>query len=457
MRNVGRSVGKGAGLASIVLTTIAIVSAQTGPQDFARGVEIRTDTGGAIFRVVIPRDVYLVATQPGLDDLRVFNATGRPVPTSIRPVAPPAAGKDEWIGVPVFPLYTTADVGLGTAAQVKIDRRGAVVEVSGSAASETLTSYLVDASAIDATLGHLALEWQAPADASFLGHVRVEASDDLNRWRTLRSSAAIAQMRQGAFTISQGEIELPGVRAKYLRVWWPAELRAATVSTARVQPQRSTPVVEPQWESLAPAPIPGSPGSAAYDTGGLFPIERLDIEFADATDAASVAIRSRAAGSGDLRIRHRGLFYSLADSDIRLASKPAAIAPTVDRYWTIETERDGGWGGRLPRLKVGWYPQELLFVARGEGPYTLAYGSGRAGRDDAPVDAVLANLDAESRQRIRQATLGEPHDLAGSAALAAPRSWRREALWAILVAAVLMLGVFALRLFRESAAGNSAS
>ena len=445
-----------------VLTALTLVvasgtvAAQTGPRDFARGIEVRTDAGGAIFRVTLPRDVYLVATQPGLDDLRVFNASGTPVPTSVRQVAPAPPGTDEWVSVPVFPLSTRTATGLGTAAQVKIDRQGAIVEVSGNAASgETLLSYLVDASAVDQALGGIALDWQAPADASFLAHVRVEGSDDLNRWRTLQSSAAIAQMRQGSFTISQSAIDLSGARAKYLRVWWPMELRTATLVTARVRPQPGTPPVEPLWEFLTPMPVSGSPGVASYDTGGRFPVERIDVEFADATDAASITVRSRADSSDDLRARHSGLFYSLAESDTRLTSAPAAVARTVDRYWTIETERDGGWGGRPPRLKVGWYPQELLFVARGDGPYTLAYGSGHVGRDDAPIDAVLANLDEGSRQRIREATLGMPYDLGGEEVLAAPRSWRREVLWAVLIGAVLVLGVFAMRLFRESSAAGT--
>jgi hypothetical protein len=435
----------------MVMLVFTTVGAQTGPRDFARGIEVRTDGEGALFRVMLPRDVYLVTTQPGLDDLRVFNASGTPVPISIRQVAPPAPGKEELISVPVFPLYTRAAAGLGTAAQVKIDTQGAVVEVSGNAASgETLTSYLLDASALKESIDAVSLDWQAPADASFLGHVRVEGSDDLNRWRTLQSSAAIAQMRQGSFTISQRDIELSGARARYLRVWWPMELRRAALVAARVRPQRNAPVVEPRWEILTPMPISGSPGSVSYDAGGRFPVERVDLEFADATDAASVMISSRADSSDDLRVRHSGLFYSLAEADTRLTNTPAVVTRTVDRYWHVETERDGGWGGRPPRLKVGWYPQELLFVARGDGPYTLAYGSGRVRRDDGPIDAVLANLDEQSRQRIREATLGAPYDLGGKEVLTAPRSWRREILWAVLIGAVAVLGALALRLFRES-------
>ena len=437
--------------ALIVLLVTASMRAQTGPRDFARGIEVSTDAGGAIFRVMLPRDVYLTTRQPNLEDLRVFNASGTPVPTTIRRVASTSAVKEELVSVPIFPMYTKAAAGLGTSAQVRIDRQGAVVEVSGNrAAGEMLTSYLVDVSSVKEPLAGLQLDWQAREDAGFLGHVRVEGSDDLNQWRTLQPAVAVAQMRQGSFTITQRNIELSGARARYLRLWWPRELQAAGLTSVQVRPQRSAPSVEPRWEILTPAPVPGSPGDVSYDTGGHFPVERVDLEFADATDAAHVTVSSRADPSEELRTRHSGLFYTLTEATTRLASAPASISRTDERYWTVETARDGGWGGRPPRLKLGWYPQELLFVARGDGPYTLAYGSGRVSSADAPIDAVLANLRDGDQGRIRDATLGAPYDLGGAEMLAAPRSRRREVLWVVLVGAVLIFGGVALRLFRES-------
>jgi hypothetical protein len=46
-------------------------------------------------------------------------------------------------------------------------------------------------------------------------------------------------------------------------------------------------------------------------------------------------------------------------------------------------------------------------------------------------------------------TPGAPYDLGGAGVLEAPRSWRVVLLWGLLIAAVLTLGGFALRLFRE--------
>ena len=436
------------------LTMLLLVTrtswAQIGPRDFARGIDVSTQEAGAIFRVTLPRDVYATARQPNLDDLRVFNAAGMPVPITIRRAAPASAASDAQLGVPLFPMYTTPTSGGGTSAHVKLDRQGAVVEVTGSREQgETLSSYLVDVSGVKAPLAGLSLVWQAREDASFLGHVIVQGSDDLNVWRTVASPVAVAQLRHDAFTITQRELELSGARARYLRLLWPSELRDVVLTSVRVRTRGSAPVLEPNWAVLTPAPVPGSPGRAAYDAGARLPVERVDVEFADGTDAAYVTVSSRAGRTEEGQTRHTGLFYTLTEGGTRLTSAAARIAWTDDRYWTLETTRDGGWGGRLPRLKLGWHPQELLFMAQGAGPYTLAYGSGRAGPPDAPIDAVLDNLDEESRGRIREATLGEPYDLGGAEALNAPRSWRREVLWAVLVGAVLILGVFAMRLFRE--------
>ena len=154
--------------ALIVLLVTASMRAQTGPRDFARGIEVSTDAGGAIFRVMLPRDVYLTTRQPNLEDLRVFNASGTPVPTTIRRVASTSAVKEELVSVPIFPLYTKAAAGLGTSAQVRINRQGAVVEVSGNrAAGEMLTSYLVDVSSVKEPLAGLQLDWQARGERRF--------------------------------------------------------------------------------------------------------------------------------------------------------------------------------------------------------------------------------------------------------------------------------------------------
>jgi hypothetical protein len=153
-------------------------------------------------------------------------------------------------------------------------------------------------------------------------------------------------------------------------------------------------------------------------------------------------------------VRHRALFYSLREADTIIRSSPSRLAQTTDRYWSVQ-QSEGAWKpDRAPRLKVGWHPHELVFLAQGAAPYTLVYGAARVGAAGAPVDAVLDALDeADRARRIRIATLDTPRSLGGGDALKPAVPVRQIALWAVLIIAVAALAFAATRLFRDSTTG----
>jgi hypothetical protein len=430
----------------------AVLIAQ-GLNDFARGVEIRTDGPGSIFRVVLPEDVYRTVTRPDLSDLRVLNAASDRVPHTLREAPLLPATTVAPIDVHVFPLFQLP-AARGPLTQVVIGDGGAVLEVRRDGGkSQDVSAYLLDASGVDTPIDGISLGIDAPDKASFLARLDVQRSDDLSGWQTVVSGAAIARMEHTGYLLVQSEIELPSVRARYFRITWPKELSAVNLKAVRLRPVTITPAAEVRWTTISGQRASDSGGAVTYDSGARFPIEQIDIELADPTDAASITVKSRPDPSVDWRVLHVGLFYSLTEPEAKLRNSPAHIARTTNRYWMVETTRDGGWKqGRLPRLKVGWRPHELLFLAQGVGPYTLAYGSARVGPTDAPVDAVLASLDRdEQSSRTRPATLGAVRDLGGAEALRPVPPWRRLVLWAVLISAVLVLAVLALRAFRETA------
>jgi hypothetical protein len=284
----------------------------------------------------------------------------------------------------------------------------------------------------------------------------VQSSNDLDNWTTIVPSAAVAQLQRDAFTLTQSAIDLPaGVRPKYLRISWPRELAAVTLTTVKVLMPASQPGTPTHWKTLSADRV-DSAGLALYDTHGTFLVQYVDVEFADAADVASITVQSRASSTADWSFRHAGVFYTLQESDSRVQSGAVPILRTTDRYWRLETARSGGWTrSGTPRLKIGWHPHEIVFVARGPAPYTLVYGSARVAADDAPVDALLASLNgAEIEGRVREATLGEPHTFAGADALTASPPYRRIVLWGVLVAAVAALAFFAVRVFRETSSAG---
>src|SRR3970282_235209 len=93
-------------LTVLMLLLARAAGAQSVPQDFARGIEIRTEGTATIFRVGLPRDVYATVTRADLADLRVFNAAGVPVPMTLRRADLPPPTSAESVKVPLFPMDT---------------------------------------------------------------------------------------------------------------------------------------------------------------------------------------------------------------------------------------------------------------------------------------------------------------------------------------------------------------
>jgi len=440
-------------VATVLLGFSTVLAAQASRTDFVRGVEIHTDAGGSLYSVQLPDDVYDTSTRADLADMRVLNAAGDAVPHTLRQV-PRTLAQAEWRSVPSFPM-TEAQSGLAARTHVKIGADGAVLEVTNErAAGHATTAYLIDASGVKEPLSKLGLTWDASPGVTFLVPVSVTASDDLSRWRTVVSSSAIALLQREAFTLTQNEIELPGERAKYLRVSWPRELSAVTLKSVRVQPRSEAVQREIHWRTLTAERVEPA-GAALYDTKAFLPIDFVDLEFADPTDAASVAIHSRSTAASPWTTRHSGLFYALQEASGSIHSSYASIDRVSDRYWNVETTQEGGWKpNRAPRLKVGWHSHELLFVAQGAAPYTLAYGSARVGPSNAPVAELLVTLNQNGREtQVRPATLGEPRTLGGADALKpapTPLPWKRIVLWAVLIVAVATLALVASRLFNDT-------
>lgn len=426
----------------------AMVLAQS-PSDFARGATIQAD-GGSIYRALLPDDVYETAVRADLGDLRVLNAAGEPVPHTLREVPAPETQQRDWAAVPSFPM---SDIQPGGASrtQVRVGADGTVLEVTNDAAArQTTTAYLLDMSGLKEEISALEASWQAAPDATFVARVSVQASDDLNTWRTIVASTLLTQLKGDTGMFTQREVDLPtGTRAKYLRLSWPQELTAVTLAGVRARPPTVAGQREIRWRTLDPQPGE-TPASATFDTRARLPVRYLHVTFASPTDAATVSIRSRDKVAEDWRDRYTGLFYTLTESGAAIQNPAARITETADRYWSVETTRPGGWT-RAPRLRVGWHGYEIVFLAQGEAPYTLVYGSGRVEPAEAPVEEVLARLDAAEReQQIRTATLGAPRDLAGDAVLKPGLPVKRIVLWSVLVIVVGALGILAARLARDA-------
>lgn len=426
------------------------------PNDFAYGLELRVRGGGAIHRLSLPPEIYRGVARTDLGDLRVFNADGRPVPHMVRrPPAPETGGPAR--SVPFFPLYETAGNGEGLMLQITTDAKGAVVRTSPrpSGGPETrVAAYLIDLGEDDRAFSALRLDWSGGGE-SFVSEVSLSASADLNRWRTLVSSATLARLRYGGHRLGRNTVPLPRNPDRYLRLSWPAETGGAELTDVRAEPAAPERAGRRQV-SVRGIPDEETPGDWNFDLGGPFPADRARLELAEVNSLVQGEFRSRSASEAPWRYRGRGLFYRLMVEGEEIVGEPVELnAVAHDRYWRFAPAADAG-AEIAPALLLDYVPHELLFLARGEGPFLLAFGAAAAGPADRPVDELVRALGggSDGRDFAAEAEIGEAVTLGGPDALAPPPSFRRWLLWSVLVSGVGLVAVMAWRLWRQMDGGT---
>jgi hypothetical protein len=198
-----------------------------------------------------------------------------------------------------------------------------------------------------------------------------------------------------------------------------------------------------------------------YDSAARFHVDRVRLRFAEKNTLVNVRLLSRPDPESEWRYRQSGIFYDLRFDQVSLVQDTVSIGQAADRYWRVEM--DGAASGdpgndpendprNIPVLEFGWLPHELLFVARGEGPFMLAYGSARLGEADLNQNqsgllyqVMGANEDALLKEAVLlpKITLGGPNRLPPEPS---PLPWRKWLLWGVLVMGVGIIARMALRL-----------
>jgi hypothetical protein len=426
----------------------AAYAATLEPKQFAYGMPIATPGEAAEYRLEIPPEVYLKSVQPGLRDLQIFNGKGEPVPfTIVQPQVPPHA-HPAGTAVPLFPLRDDSPAAL-SALRVAIDTHGSAVSVQAQgtdpAANESL-SYVLDGRAVQSPVSAIQLHWPDDA-ADFAGRISVEAADTLGLWHLVAVPAPIANLHSNGAELIEDRVELPATKAQFFRLSWNGRPPPFRLTSAAVEVTDASDRIERASLIVGAAPGIGKPGEVAFDLHATPPTDRLNLVLPELNTVIDAEILARADPRDPWQPVTRGGFYRLQSADGELRNGAMKIDLTPFRYWLVRVLRPtSSAGSSAPRLEVQWRASNMLFLARGARPYTMAYGSGSAMGAAAPL-ASLPNSVAPLT-----ATLGSPAILGGESRLKAslaPDGWRNIILWIMLIAAVAVLAWMACRLMKE--------
>src|SRR4029453_11838046 len=134
------------------------------------------------------------------------------------------------------------------------------------------------------------------------------------------------------------------------------------IAGVRAQVSRSEPKASERVEFL-------------FDLGGPIPVDRVQVDLPVPNTVIEADLYSALEEKGPWLHHFSGVLYSLDRAGGALRNPEVAVPPIRRRYFKLAVaEKGGGLGGGAPSLEVAWMPEQLLFVARGAGPFALGYG-----------------------------------------------------------------------------------
>lgn len=443
-------------LMALLLVLATPVLAVEKAEDFAWQATLQTPVAGPWFQLDLPLPALLAAKHNDLRDLRVQNAQGQFLAYSLLQPAAEYRQAEQSHGVRWFPLQAEqATTGLPPGLRIESRSTGTLVEVQPATTSGNQPlprqGWLLDASAIQAPLVRLSLDWDG---AEGFQRFAVESSDDLQHWQAV-GDYQVARLSFAGDRIEQREIKLPALRSRYLRLLWRSPAVAPELSAVQLVSVQEG-YVEPPL--LWSEPLPAQPLDAQsyqWQLPRALSVQALRLPLSDANSLVPVRVQGRVDTTRPWAAVAQGVLYRLPQQGREVREEELRLPGWPLSELRVQVDARGGGFSSAPQLQYALSGQRLVFLARGDGPYRLLLGNAKAAPVELPLATLMPGYSSEQLRELPKATLLLPAAQAapeqaqsGTVAGEAQADWQRLALWAVLLAGVLLLGGMAYSLLR---------
>src|SRR5450631_980824 len=448
--------------ASIAAVAMLLFASTAGaaekPKDFAFGIPLTVDADSAFYRAALPAAFYTGSGRADQGDLRVFNGDGAAVPYARLESPVAVREKKPATALAIFPLRVDQDGGDLSGLSVTIQRTATgntsvslVTKEGAPIVGQRVAGFLVDASDVREPVSAIILAW-TPKPGGMNTRVRVETSDDLNQWRTLVGDAPLLDLEYEGRHLLRDRVELRQAPGKYLRISWPTAQAPLQLEAVRAEFGDRVLETPRQWTEAAGVAVADKENEYQFDLGGAVPVDRISIELPELNSVVPAQLLARASPDEPWYPVTSLVSYRLRQDAGEVSAPPLALAPATYRYWLLRVDpKSGGLGRGQPRMRAGWIAQEIVFAARGTGPFLIAYGNATAASSALPAVTLVPGFDSgpEARAAIPVAHPGIAAPLGSLDQAKPPREYRRATLWAVLVIGVIVLGWMAWQLSRQ--------
>lgn len=447
------------------------------PASYAIRIPVALAADAPLQRVALPAEVLVRLQSPGYADLRLFNGAGQPVPMALAGAAA-APALEASVVLPAYPILGSATMattagsapleGLSLRIEERQGQRVVQIDTPGTAgaqAAQVVRGALLDARGLQQPVARMALDADLPAGQPVT--FQVQASQDLKTWRPLaetvlyRADAATTPAAPGRLGAEQIDLHRANLQGHYLRVTWgdaAVTLRGATLVTTH------SAVARERVSARLAVPPQAQPRELVLALPFATPVAALAITPPGSNVLIPVRVLGRNHREQPWSSLASAVVYKMATGGKEQASGPIELGGASVREFKIEADSKTPGFAAAPEVALQFEPVQLVFLASGQGPFTLAAGlpgATAAASAFLPLASLVPGYQPQQENSLPLAQVDVARaDITGglpaggalvpAAAVSSGVSLRSAVLWGVLVAGVAALALMAWLLLRQT-------
>jgi hypothetical protein len=241
-------------------------------------------------------------------------------------------------------------------------------------------------------------------------------------------------------------------RARFVRVTTSAKsaIEREALRGLLIEHPASSGVRVPSESVTVPLRAGAGSGEWVADLGGQLSLTGVQLNLPQVNTVSSVQWFARVKSGDPWSPVAAETTYRLLSKDAEIRSPEVPLLNTAARELRVVVDGRGGGLGEGVSVTARFQPLEVLFAARGAGPFTIGVGlsAPSVSPDALPVASLVPGWSDKTRARVAPLLVDSIKANAAPAPVAPPIDWRKGVLWAALVLGVLIAAIMAYKLTR---------
>jgi len=383
-------------------------------QEFYAGSEIKVQEDKPLQQTLVPYHVYEIVKSQNLNDIRVFNAKGGLVPHRVASQKKDAQTSTKSLS---FSKLTSNVDGLNNLIE-KYKTSGVDISLSLRAidtdqSSSKVDVYIGEIGELEGVGKELKLDWILNQDVSTFFSADIETTNDFKNWKSVAKGVNLAQLKTNEAIVKHNLIKLGQFDDKFYRLSIRGERRPdinsieLTLSQQQDIPYRTS-------EDVIGIHDENNKQISYYSQPAKIIKKKLKVQVSDNNVMADCRVYSRDSGDDNWILRGSGTVYKITNNGEILKNEVIDLRASSDSEWKLEViTRGSGFEQQSPVVNFMWQPHVLTFVARGENPFVLAYGSVAYATQSFSQNTFFNTTSDDEDQLIAQTSVSNKVDVLG--------------------------------------------